>query len=147
MKTYMKIIILSLNIGIFLAIVFYKDIKNEVNAITKKDNTIYIFQVGVFTNEENAIDFQKKYDYSIIYKDNEYYRVVIGVATNQKTKEILISFFNRSVIDYYIKEMKVSNDLIHELSMYENILLKTNKDEVINSINKWMLKTFMTYKN
>lgn len=147
MKTYMKIIIFSVIIGTILAIFFYKDIKKEVNAITRRDDIIYIFQVGVFTNVENALEFQKEYDYSIIYQDNEYYRVLVGVSTTSLAKEVLINYFNQTIGDYYIKEIRVNKDLINELASLESVILKTNKAEVIANINKSMLKTFGTYNN
>ena len=147
MKTYMKILIFSVLIGTVIAIIFYKDIKREVNAIIKKDDIIYLFQVGVFKSEENALEFQENYDYSIIYNDKEYYRVVIGVSTSKDAKEILTNYFNKYFDDYYIKEVKASKSLINELVAFEIVLLKTSKDEVISSINKSMLKTFITYNS
>ena len=147
MKTYMKIIIFSVIIGTILAIFFYKDIKKEVNAITRRDDIIYIFQVGVFTNVENALEFQKEYDYSIIYQDNEYYRVLVGVSTTSLAKDVLVNYFNQTIGDYYIKEIRVNKDLINELASLESVILKTNKAEVIANINKSMLKTFGTYNN
>ena len=71
MKAYVKIFISAIFIGGIFAYFFYKDIKNDVIAITTKKNEISLFQVGVFKNLDNAKNFQSNFENSIIYEDNE----------------------------------------------------------------------------
>ncbi|GFR34892.1 SPOR domain-containing protein [Thermobrachium celere] len=57
----------------------------------KKDQKIYLLQLGVFSNEANAkvlIDNLKKIDiYSYYYKDNDVYRIITDISTSSDAIE------------------------------------------------------------
>ena len=146
-KTYVKILIGSCIIGGLLAFLFYKDITKEVNAITKKEDILYLFQVGVFENENNANNYLTNYPSGIIYKDNNYYRVIIAIAHNIEALEYEKKYFNNLGINYYIKEIKSDKELVNKLNNYENIIVKSTNREVINNINDSMLQIFFSYLN
>ena len=61
MKPYIKVLIAAVIIGVLIAVFFYKDIKNEVIAITNNDSEISLFQVGVFKVYDNAINFSESF--------------------------------------------------------------------------------------
>lgn len=146
MKTYLKIILGAVVIGGVFAYFFYKDINASVRAITNKENNLSIFQVGVFKSEENAINYQSNLPNSIIYQDDSgYYRVIVGVAYHEENKVKLEGYFSNKGIEYYIKEIKVSDEFIEKLSNYETVIIKSDKEEVIDNINVAMLKLFLTY--
>ena len=144
MKKYIKILFISTIIGGVLAFLFYKDINEEVIAISKKEEVVTLFQVGVFKDYNNALEFSNTFASSIIYNDNEYYRVIIAISYNEDTKNKLkVYYFNKN-INYYLKEVRVSKSLINKIINYESIILKTEKDEVIDTINSSILKLFLS---
>lgn len=145
MKAYVKIFISAIFIGGIFAYFFYKDIKNDVIAITTKKNEISLFQVGVFKNLDNAKNFQSNFENSIIYEDNELYRVIIGLSYHEENKIKLESLFIEKGITYYLKTIKVNEKLIEELENYEVVIIKSNKEEVMESINKNMLNLLKGY--
>ena len=49
MKKYLKILGVAIIFGGLLAYLFYYDINKEVRAISKKEEVVTLFQVGVFT--------------------------------------------------------------------------------------------------
>ncbi len=132
-------------IGGIFAFLFYKDIKKEVVALTTKENTISLFQVGVFEQIENAKNYQELYAPAIIYNTDNYYRVIVGISYHEENKVKLESYFTNKGIKYIIKEIKVSDDFIKKMENYEVILIKTNKNEVIDNINESMLNMFLGY--
>ncbi len=143
MKTYLKVIIIAILFGGLIAFLFYRDIKKEVNALTSKDNTINLFQVGVYKIYDNAINCKNNYDNAIIYEDNGLYRVIIAATSSNEVKTLLETFFANQDIKYYIKEIKVNDDTIKKIKNYELVLLKTNNTDVINNINKSILDTLL----
>lgn len=146
MKTYIKIIIGAILTGAILAFFFYRDINSEVVALTTKEYTVNLFQVGVFKDHDNALNYQKNFSPSIIYEDNNgYYRVIIGLAYHEENKVKLESFFTSIGINYYLKEIKMNEEFTDMLENYETILIKTDKEDVINNLNSAMLKLFITY--
>lgn len=136
MKPYIKVLIAAVIIGVLIAVFFYKDIKNEVIAITNNDSEISLFQVGVFKVYDNAINFSESFENSLIYEDNGLYRVIIGAAYHNEAKIKLEQYFTEQNITYYIKEIKMSDSFIEEITNFELILIKTESFEVINSLNK-----------
>ena len=136
MKPYIKVLIAAVIIGVLIAVFFYKDIKNEVIAITNNDSEISLFQVGVFKVYDNAINFSESFENSLIYEDNGLYRVIIGAAYHNEAKIKLEQYFTEQNITYYIKEIKMSDSFIEEITNFELILIKTESSEVINSLNK-----------
>lgn len=136
MKPYIKVLIAAVIIGVLIAVFFYKDIKNEVIAITNNDSEISLFQVGVFKVYDNALNFSESFENSLIYEDNGLYRVIIGAAYHNEAKIKLEQYFTEQNITYYIKEIKMSDSFIEEITNFELILVKTESSEVINSLNK-----------
>lgn len=145
MKKYLKILIVASLLGGILAFLFFKDLNKEVIAITTKDNNIYIFQVGVFKNLDNANNFTNNFTTSLIYQDEEYYRVIVGIASNNKNKEKLEKYFEEKKINYYIKQKRVDKNYLKDIKEYEDVLIKTDKDEVIENVNSSILKEFNNY--
>ena len=69
MKAYIKIIIGAILIGSMFAFLFYRDINSEVVALTTKEYTVNLFQVGVFKDYDNAINYQNNFGSTIIYEE------------------------------------------------------------------------------
>lgn len=139
MKPYFKVLIAAVICGVLIAFFFYKDIKNEVIAMTSQESNISLFQVGVFKVYDNAINFGKNFENSLIYEDNGLYRVIIGASYHNEAKIKLEQFFTNQDITYYIKEIKVNETFIEEISNLELVLVKTESAEVIDSLNKSIL--------
>lgn len=147
MKKYMKVLLVAILLGGAMAYFFYRDINKEVRAITKKEEMISLFQVGVFKNVSNAQKLASTFNRAIIYYDNLYYRVIMGVAYHEENKVKLENYCNNHNITYYIKEMRIDKTFIEKISNYENLMLKSDKDNVIESINNNILQIFESYIN
>lgn len=145
MKKYLKILGVAVIIGGVIAYFFYYDINKEVRAISKKEEIVTLFQTGVFKDYNNATSFASTFPSSYVYKDNEYYRVIIAVCYHKETKLKLETIFNSGEIEYYEKEMRVNKDFIDKISNYETIILKSEKNEVIDNVNNSILSIFSSY--
>lgn len=141
MKTYLKIVIGAVLIGGILAFFFYKDIKNEVVALTTSENKVYVFQVGVFKSLENAQTFSKKFPSSGIYKDEDIYRVIIAATLNNKEK--LEFMYNELGINYYLKEVVVDNEILEKIRNYDRVIAESDNNDVINKLNKSCVELFL----
>ena len=142
MKKILITIIGALSIGGIFAIVIYKNIDRDVKMAIKTEDTITFFQVGVFKQEENALNFMKKYNSAIIIKDNDYFRVIIAILTNDEAIIKEKAFFDSLGIEYYLKKENVNNEeFIKKLKEYEQLLIYSS-DETYNTINKKILKLY-----
>ena len=148
MKSYIKIIIGALLIGSLFAYFFYKDINASVEALSSVENTVHLFQVGVFKNIANAKNMQDNYTSAIIYEDNSgYFRVLVGIAYMEENKVKLEAFFTNLGVEYYIKDVKMNEEFTDMLRNYETVIIKSEEREVIENINASMLELFLTYLN
>lgn len=145
MKKYLKIIGVAVFIGGILAFFFYRDINKEVRAITKKEESLYLFQVGVFKDSKNAQDFAATFESSLVYQDGEFYRVIVGIAYHSEVKAKLMAFYDTKEVDYYLKEKRVNKSFLEKLDNFEKILLKSDKEEIIYNVNNSILKLFESY--
>ena len=145
MKPYIKVLIAAVIIGVFIAFFFYKDIKNEVIAITNNNSEISLFQVGVFKVYDNAINFTKNFDDAFIYEDNDLYRVIIGASYHNEAKIKLEEYFTSQNITYYIKEIKVNENFIEEITNLELVLIKCESDEAKKALNKSIINALKPY--
>lgn len=140
MKNYLKIVIGAIFIGGIMAFFFYHDIKKEVIAISNPEKSVYVFQVGVFKSLENAQKFVQNYPSGEIYRDKDIYRIIIAATITNKEK--LEIHFKNNEIEYFVKEFSLTKDL-DKIKEYDELLSKTDKPEVINSINKSSVALFL----
>ncbi len=140
MKKYLKVIGVCIFIGGIIAYFFYKDINNEVRAVVKKEEIVTLFQTGVFENESNAEKFSKTFASARVINSDGYYRVIIASCYSKEVMEKLEAMYKEDGISYYIKEIRVSKQVVDSFKEFEPIILKSNKKEVINSVVNSMLK-------
>lgn len=126
MKKNIKIIILSILIGATLALIFFLNVKEK--AMAKNRNIIYAFQVGVFKQEQNALNLSKKYENIKVMKDSLYYRVFIGTTISNQEK--LKNHFRNLQYNYYIKEIEVSNEIMEKITKFDELLNNSNEENI-----------------
>ena len=142
MKKILITIIGALSIGGIFAIVIFKNIDKDVELAIKTEDVVTFFQVGVFKQEENALNFMKKYNSAIIIKDQDYFRVIIAILINNEAIEKEKAFFDSLGIEYYLKKENINNEkFINKLKEYEQLLISSS-DETYNTINKKILKLY-----
>lgn len=133
MTKTLKIISFACLIGATLAAVFFFSIKETPMA--KGKSTAYAFQVGVYSNEQNALNAKKNYNPVKIFKSADYYRLFVGITINNQ--ELLKDYFSN--YDTYIKEIQITDEEAASLLKYDE-LLKQSKKENYNKIINNMLE-------
>jgi len=93
----------------------------------------YILQGGVFSSEENAEEFARKYQENeiptIIWpRENEYF-LLLGVAHTLEKGEKLASRIEEEELEVFVKEWA---------TQASEISLTSNEEEWINSFQKWL---------
>lgn len=144
MKHY-KIILGSILLGGLIAFFFYKDIKDDVIALTNSEDSIYLFQVGVYKNINNANNKLTEYTSNMFFYQNNYYRVISAICYSEDTCNVLKNYFDNKNIKYYLKKYNVNKDFIKSLENNERIINTTTNDEVITIINKKNNTLFINY--
>lgn len=137
MKKMLKIVFFSSLLGVFLAGLFFFNIKDKAEA--KNKPILYAFQVGVFKSLENATSYKTRFPLGIVVQDGEYYRIYIGITVNNK--ELLSALFNKENYNYYIKELEAPEKIITEIQKFDELLVKSSEENQILII-KNMLESY-----
>ena len=113
-------------------------------AISSNTDYVYVFQLGIYKNIDNANKKSNEYSESIIFSKDDYYRVIASVCYSNDTCDILKKYFDDKGIKYYLKKYKIDNSFIKELKYYETVINKVS-DSAIDGINKKINKLFISY--
>lgn len=106
------------------------------------DTSYKAFQVGVYTTEELANTYKSKYKNAIVIKDNELYRVYVAILRKENNIENMSNYLNKNNIDYYIKEVNISDkNLKNTINEYESIM-NNNSEIVFLEINKMIMERY-----
>ncbi len=136
MKKFLKIIIVFI-IGIISGYYIC-----NINPKKIFDTSYKAFQVGVYTTEELANTYKSKYKNAIVIKDNELYRVYVAILRKENNIENMANYLNKNNIDYYIKEINISDkNLKNTINEYESIM-NNNSEIVFLEINKMIMERY-----
>lgn len=141
MKKFLITLLFSITIGGLCGFFAYKKFNNNNDAITTiLERQVYAFQVGIFTNLDNAQELSNKYN-GIVINDNDKYRVYVALASSSNALTILKKYYDNLGIAYYIKQINVSDNLLNALDEYESVLIATT-EENYNPIIKNILSEY-----
>lgn len=116
----------------------------------KKDQKIYLLQLGVFSNEANAkvlIDNLKKIDiYSYYYKDNDVYRIITDISTSSDAIEKRRNELEKKGLKCIIKEINFENKNDLNKDMYEIVIAQIKLKDGQVSLDDYKLISEQFYK-
>lgn len=141
MKKYLVVILLAIVSGSILAFFTFKNY--TVDALSKRD--AYLFQVGVFKSEKNALKRTNSFSSSIMILENDYYHVYTHIFTNKSLAEIIKKYYDENDIKYYLKKIVIDENLYEEISEYQELLLDTNDIEKMNKSSQNLLNIYKNY--
>lgn len=131
MKKVLIIILCALFLGGGIAWFLFNKIVLEDNVLSNDEVTA--FQVGVFTNYENAIRVAERNN-GIVVSDSDLFRVYVAILYDDEAISKMMNYYDNIGLNYYLKKIRVSSDFIESISSSEELLLKSSSDtySVIN---------------
>ena len=105
---------------------------------SKKEN-MFVLQLGIFKNYDNAFEKKQSVKGSIIYQNNDVYYVLAGVSKEETGLYKIEEYLKKENISYYKKQMTICYDA-DNLEKYNLLLQKTNDEETIKTLNEKVLK-------
>ncbi len=114
--------------------------KKELSLVLNEiDKTIYVFQYGVYENEESLKNINIKYTYEI--KDNKYY-VYVGMTSKKQNIAKLENYFNSQNIKAYVKEINLDDEFYNVIKQYDLLLDEAETNESIKTIMETVVAKF-----
>ncbi len=142
-KNSIKYVIIAILIGTILGKYVFNQYKNEsMKAMAINENYVYMLQYGVYIDENNMKENTKNLKNFFYYSMNDGFHVIIGITKKPELKEKIINAYDIKN-DIYLKKIEVNNDeFIKLLDQYDNLISKTNDNDVITASQKQILSKY-----
>ena len=135
MKKKILIILIAIVVGAVLAL---PTLSMSSKDSSKKEN-MFVLQLGIFKNYDNAFEKKQSVKGSIIYQNKDVYYVLAGVSKEETGLYKIEEYLKKENISYYKKQMTICYDA-DNLVKYNLLLQKTNDEETIKTLNEKVLK-------
>lgn len=114
----------------------------EVESRTLDDisyNAVAI-QIGVFKDKNTAEELKAKLG-GVVVLDDDIYRIYYSVLNRDENIEFMTDYLSKKGISYYLKDIRLKDELASELKEYERLMIKTNEESKL-SINEEILNRY-----
>lgn len=138
MKKKLMILFLAILVGAILSIPALS-LKKETT-ITK--TTMYVLQLGVYKNYDNALEKKGELEGSVIYKNDDNYYVLAGISKEVENLSFMEECLKTKGIPYYKKQMKILYDE-DTYDKYVLLLEKIKDEDSLKKVNEKLLKVVM----
>ena len=135
MKKKILIILMAIAVGAVLAL---PTLSMASKDSSKKEN-MFVLQLGIFKNYDNAFEKKQSVKGSIIYQNKDVYYVLAGVSKEETGLYKIEEYLKKENISYYKKQMTICYDA-DNLVKYNLLLQKTSDVETIKTLNEKVLK-------
>lgn len=135
MKKKILIILVAIAVGAVLAL---PTLSMASKDSSKKEN-MFVLQLGIFKNYDNAFEKKQSVKGSIIYQNKDVYYVLAGISKEETSLYKIEEYLKKENISYYKKQMIISYDA-DNLEKYNLLLQKTSDVETIKTLNEKVLK-------
>jgi hypothetical protein len=113
--------------------------KEDTSVVVSSTNETKAFQVGSYTNFDNA-SIEATNKNGIVVKDGSYYCVYVSVLKDTANINKMVEYLNKNNIYYYIKNITISSELESELVKYEELMKNSSSDVAFMKLNEQILK-------
>ncbi len=134
----LKPILLAVFVGCTCAFYLFKNVENN----TKKESSYnaVAIQIGVFKDSKNAHAMASSYG-GAVFQDDDLYRVYYSILNRDENIDFIKEHLDDLGINYYLKSLKVSDDVLANSKEYENMMVKTNEESKL-AINEELLNMY-----
>lgn len=139
----MKKGMILITLSIILGVLFTFFVLNKQNTYAMEDYLIYAFQVGAFEKEENALEYSKHLETSIIIRENNLYKVYVAMYKDIDIINKMVVYFEDNNINIYLKSISVSKEFYYSLDNYEKIIKESDNQSIYNKINQSILNNYL----
>lgn len=143
MKKNIFVLISIIILGVFSGRLIYDKISDVYALNIKKDNYVYLLQLGVYKDknsmENDTVDIQNK----LIVKENDNYYVYVGISKKKENLKKISSIYNKLGYNLYFYEREIKNkDFLTNLEQFDILLSNAETNNEIDSINSVILSSY-----
>ncbi len=98
------------------------------------------FQVGVFTNYDNALKVAQRNN-GIVVSDKDLYRVYVSILSSSEAVLKMKEYYDSIGLNYYLRDIEVDNEFLSNIKNTEELLIMSDSD-TYNIINLNVLNRY-----
>lgn len=115
--------------------------EKEIMPTISDINTAKIFQVGVYTNESDALK-EASIKKGIVIKEDDNYVVYVAILKSAGNIERMINYLTENNIYYILKDITIDSEFLETLIKYEELMDNATSDVAFIQLNKKILERF-----
>ena len=130
MKKVLLILLSAILLGSGLAyLMFNKIVLND----KEETKIVKAFQIGVYSNYDNALKIAERNN-GVVIMDDSLYRVYVAILSDKEAINKVKRYYDKIGLNYYLKEINVSKEFIKEIKEDEELIKRGNSDtyKIIN---------------
>ena len=136
MKKRLMVILFALVLGGGVAyFMFSREYVSDVVKVKVK-----AFQVGVFTNYDNALKVADRNN-GIVVSDDDLYRVYVSILSSEEAVDKMKKYYDSIGLHYYLRDIEVNSEFLIDVRNTEELLFRSDVD-AYNIINLSVLSEF-----
>jgi hypothetical protein len=136
MKKRLMVILFALVLGGGVAyFMFSREYVSDVVKVKVK-----AFQVGVFTNYDNALKVADRNN-GIVVRDDDLYRVYVSILSSEEAVDKMKKYYDSIGLHYYLRDIEVNSEFLINVRNTEELLFRSDVD-AYNIINLSVLSEF-----
>jgi hypothetical protein len=136
MKKRLMVILFALVLGGGVAyFMFSREYVSDVVKVKVK-----AFQVGVFTNYDNALKVADRNN-GIVVRDDDLYRVYVSILSSEEAVDKMRKYYDSIGLHYYLRDIEVNSEFLINVRNTEELLFRSDVD-AYNIINLSVLSEF-----
>lgn len=124
MKKVLLILLSAILLGSGLAyLMFNKIVLNDKEEM----KVVKAFQIGVYSNYDNALKIAERNN-GVVIMDDSLYRVYVAILSDKEAINKVKRYYDKIGLNYYLKEINVSKEFIKEIKEDEELIKRGNSD-------------------
>ena len=124
MKKVLLILLSTILLGSGLAyLMFNKIVLNDKEEM----KVVKAFQIGVYSNYDNALKIAERNN-GVVIMDDSLYRVYVAILSDKEAINKVKRYYDKIGLNYYLKEINVSKEFIKEIKEDEELIKRGNSD-------------------
>lgn len=139
MKKMIIVVLVAIMLGGGIAYYLFNNVILKSDDIIK-EKVVNAFQVGAFTNYDNALRVAQR-DNGLVVFDEDIYRVYVAILYDDEAILKLSAYYESIGLEYYLKPIYVSEEFVNEIKDNEE-LLKVSSSDTYVTINSDVLSKF-----
>jgi len=137
MKKTLIIILYAISLGGGIAFYLFNKV---VIAKVEDEITVNAFQIGAFTNYDNALKVADRNN-GIVVNDHDIYRVYVAILNDTEAIDKLKNYYEEIGLNYYLKKISVDSNYIESIKNAQELLKKSSTDTYV-VLNSEMLQKY-----